>query len=199
MTVGNVLALVQENIKRMLAYSSIAHAGYLLIGFVAGTELAQAGILYYLLAYALMNMGAFGILALMGKVGEERCTLSDFYGFGLRHPGWGVAMALFMLSLAGIPPTAGFMGKLYIFAAAIKSGYIWLVIFGAVNSVISIAYYLRVIVVMYFQEPAQAPATPASTTAMTIAMGLAAAGVLILGIFPSTFWNLAQQSIFMLI
>lgn len=199
MTVGNVIALVQDNIKRMLAYSSIAHAGYLLIGFVSGTELAQAGILYYLLAYALMNMGAFGILALMGRVGEERCTLADFHGFGLSHPGWGVAMALFMLSLAGIPPTAGFMGKLYIFTAAIKSGYIWLVILGAVNSVISIAYYLRVIVVMYFQQPAPGFATPASTAAMSIAMTLAAAGVLILGIFPSVFWNLAQQSIFMLI
>jgi len=199
MTVGNVIALVQESIKRMLAYSSIAHAGYLLIGFVAGTEMAQAGILYYLLAYALMNVGAFGILALMGTVGQERCTLSDFHGFGLSHPGWGVAMGLFMLSLAGIPPTAGFMGKLYIFTAAIETGYIWLVILGAANSVISIAYYLRVIVVMYFQQPVQTPMAPDATTSTSIAMGLAAFGVLFLGIFPSAIWNLAQRSIFMLL
>ena len=199
MFVGNIIALIQEDVKRMLAYSGIAHAGYLLIGFVAGTEMGQAGILYYLLAYALMNMGAFGIITLLGRQGEECSTLSDFSGLGLKSPGMGLAMAIFMFSLAGIPPTAGFMGKFYIFAAAVKSGFVWLVILGAINSVISIYYYLRVIMTMYFSAPAEGQAVPPFTTPpLTVALSLAAAGVLVMGVFPSMFWTLAQNSIFAL-
>ncbi len=197
MTVGNIIALVQDSIKRMLAYSGIAHAGYLLIGVVAGGELAQAGILYYLLVYAFMNIGAFGVLALLGKKETEYNTLQEFSGLGLKYPVLGLAMAVFMFSLAGIPPTGGFMGKLYIFSAAIKSGYVWLVVLGALNSVISIYYYLRVIVVMYFQESgAEDVAFPAPSPAITLGLGLAAAGIMILGVFPSYFWVLAQNSVF---
>lgn len=196
---GNIIALVQEDVKRMLAYSSIAHAGYLLIGFVAGTQMGQAGILYYLLAYALMNIGAFGVITLLGRQGKEYSSLSDFSGLGLKSPVMGLAMAIFMFSLAGIPPTAGFMGKFYIFVAAIKSGFVWLVVLGAINSVISIYYYLRVIVTMYFSAPAQSPTILPSTTApLTVALTIAAAGVLAMGVFPSIFWTLAQNSIFVL-
>jgi NADH-quinone oxidoreductase subunit N len=197
MSVGNIIALVQDSIKRMLAYSGIAHAGYLLIGVVAGGELAQAGILYYLLVYAFMNIGAFGVLALLGKKETEYSTLQDFNGLGLKYPVLGLAMAVFMFSLAGIPPTGGFMGKLYIFSAAIKSGYVWLVVLGAVNSVISIYYYLRVIVVMYFKETHEERVVfPAPSPAITLGLSLAAAGILILGVFPSYFWLLAQNSVF---
>ena len=198
MTVGNIIALVQESIKRMLAYSGIAHAGYLLIGVVAGGELAQAGILYYLLVYAFMNIGAFGIMALLGKRETEYTTLQDFKGLGLRYPILGLGMAVFMFSLAGIPPTGGFMGKLYIFSAAIESGYIWLVVLGAVNSVVSIYYYLRVIVFMYFTDaPNDETAFPSPSPAISVGLGLAAAGIMILGVFPSYFWVLAQNSVFM--
>ena len=199
MFVGNIIALVQEDVKRMLAYSGIAHAGYLLIGFVAGTEMGQAGILYYLLAYALMNIGAFGIITLLGRQGEEYSSLSDFSGLGLKSPAMGLAMAIFMFSLAGIPPTAGFMGKFYIFAAAVKSGFVWLVVLGAINSVISIYYYLRVIVTMYFSAPNEgAVVTPSTTPPLTVALSVAAVGVLVMGVFPSLFWTLAQSSIFAL-
>lgn len=198
MTVGNIIALVQENIKRMLAYSGIAHAGYLLIGVVAGSELAQAGILFYLLGYAFMNVGAFGVLALLGKKETEYNTLADFNGLGLKHPVLGLGMAVFMFSLAGIPPTGGFMGKLYIFSAAIDSGYLWLVVIGALNSVVSIYYYLRVIVVMYFKDPSRETVPfPSPSPAITVGLGLAAAGIMLLGIFPSAFWTLAQNSVFL--
>ncbi len=196
MTVGNVIAISQNNIKRMLAYSSIAHAGYLLVGFVAGSQLALTGILFYLLSYAFMNMGAFGVIALLGKQGEEYTELADFRGLGFKYPLMGLAMAVFMFSMAGIPPTAGFMGKFYIFSAAIKSGYIWLAIIGVINSVISIYYYLRVIIVMYFQEAEQEVSMPAPSPAIVVALVLAAAGVLLMGILPSYFWNIAQNSVF---
>jgi NADH-quinone oxidoreductase subunit N len=199
MFVGNIIALVQDDVKRMLAYSGIAHAGYMLIGFVAGTEMGQAGILYYLLAYAFMNMGAFGVITLLGRNGEEYSSLSDFSGLGLKSPAMGLAMAIFMFSLAGIPPTAGFMGKFYIFASAVKSGFVWLVVLGAINSVISIYYYLRVIVTMYFSAPAENPdILPSSTPPLTVALSVAATGVLVMGVFPSLFWALAQSSIFAL-
>ncbi len=200
MTAGNILALVQEDIKRMLAYSSIAHGGYLLIGFVAGSGMAQAGILYYLLAYAFMNLGAFGVLALLAKKDRECTTLSDVSGMGLEYPGLGLAMAVFMFSLAGIPPTAGFMGKLYIFTAAVKSGFVWLVVLGAINSMISIYYYFRVLMVMYFQtasRPGEQP-VPVIASSVNLALAVSTLAILYMGIFPSFFWELAQNSIFAL-
>ncbi|MFW6055650.1 MAG: NADH-quinone oxidoreductase subunit N [Thermodesulfobacteriota bacterium] len=198
MTIGNFIALAQDSIKRMLAYSGIAHAGYLLIGVVAGGEMAQAGILFYLLVYAFMNIGAFGVLALLGKKETEYNTLNDFSGLGLKYPILGLAMVVFMFSLAGIPPTGGFMGKLYIFSAAIESGYVWLVVLGAANSVVAIYYYLRVIAVMYFKEGAGGQAVfPAPSPAISLGLGLAAAGIMILGVFPSSFWDLARNSVFL--
>ncbi len=198
MTVGNIIALSQDNIKRMLAYSSIAHAGYILIGFVAGTRLAQAGMLFYLMAYAFMNIGAFGVVALLGKKEGEYNMISDFAGLGFKNPATGVVMSIFMFSLAGIPPTAGFMGKFYIFTEAIKAGYVWLVIFGAINSIISIYYYLRVVVVMYF-HPSNADVVMSSPSRSTmLALAIAGCGVLVMGIFPSYFWSFANNCVFTL-
>ena len=134
MTVGNVVAIAQTNIKRMLAYSSIAHAGYLMVALVAANELGATGLLYYLLAYTLMNIGAFGVVILVGRKKDSYLNIYDYAGLGFQYPGLAAIMALFMFALAGMPPTAGFIGKFYIFSAAIKAGYIWLAIIGVMNS-----------------------------------------------------------------
>ena len=198
MTAGNIIALSQDNIKRMLAYSSIAHAGYILVGFVAGTEVAQSGMLFYLMAYAFMNIGAFAVVTLLGKKGEAYTEISDFAGIGFKNPVMAAVMSVFLFSLAGIPPTGGFMGKFYIFTEALKSGYVWLVIIAGVNSVVSIYYYLRVIVVMYFQPQPSERAFTLSTPSPAIVVALAATtiAVLMMGVFPSYFWSLASQSVF---
>ncbi|MGC9196807.1 MAG: NADH-quinone oxidoreductase subunit N [Syntrophobacteraceae bacterium] len=200
MTVGNIIALVQDNVKRMLAYSSIAHAGYILLGFIAGTGLAQAGMLYYLLVYAFMNIGAFGVVTLLCRKGEEYTSISDFAGLGFKYPLLGLVMSIFLFSLAGIPPTGGFMGKFYIFTQALRSGYVWLVVVAGVNSVISIYYYLRVVVVMYFNpQPSENSIVVGSVSpGIIIALAAAATAVLVMGIFPSYFFSLAGNSIFSL-
>ncbi len=138
MTIGNVVAIAQTNIKRMLAYSSIAHAGYLLVALVAANQLGAMSLLYYLLAYTLMNLGAFGVVILVGRKKDSYLNIYDYSGLGAQHPVLAAIMALFMFALAGIPPTAGFVGKFYIFSAAIKAGYIWLAIIGVMNSLVSV-------------------------------------------------------------
>jgi NADH-quinone oxidoreductase subunit N len=158
MTVGNVTALLQSNLKRKLAYSSIAHAGYVLIAVVAGGPEGAAAAVFYLAVYSLMNLGAFGIVALIGREQDERVHVADIAGLGFRHPFLGLAMAVFMLSLGGIPPTAGFMCKVTIFSVAVDAGLVPLAIVGVLNSVVSIFYYLRVTVAMYMQEPQGEPA-----------------------------------------
>ena len=198
MTIGNLVAISQTNIKRMLAYSSIAHAGYILIAFVVGTDLARSGILFYLLGYAFANIGAFAIISAMGRKGEEYSELKDFAGIGFKFPFLGLMMTVFMFSMAGIPPAAGFMGKFFIFSEAIKSGYIWLAVFGVINSVISLYYYLGVIVRMYFQEPEREINIIAPAGTMIAALSLAAFGVLQMGMFPSYIWNLARESVKMI-
>ncbi len=200
MTVGNIIALVQDNIKRMLAYSSIAHAGYILLGFVAGTGLAQAGMLFYLMVYAFMNIGAFAVVALLCKKGEEFNSISDFAGLGFKYPALGLVMSVFLFSLAGLPPTGGFMGKFYLFTQALRSGYIWLVVAAGVNSVISMYYYLCVVVIMYFKpQPAEnAIVLNSVSPGIVIALAAATTAVLIMGIFPSYFLSLAGNSIFSL-
>jgi NADH-quinone oxidoreductase subunit N len=200
MTVGNIIALAQDNIKRMLAYSSIAHAGYILVGFVAGTNLAQTGMLFYLMAYAFMNIGAFAVAAAFFQKGEEYSNIKDYAGIGFKNPLMALVMSVFLFSLAGIPPTGGFMGKFYIFTEALKSGYVWLVIIAGVNSVVSIYYYLRVVVIMYFQpQPSENPIVlSGASPAMVAALAATTAAVLWMGILPSYFWTLAHQSIFKL-
>jgi NADH-quinone oxidoreductase subunit N len=197
MTVGNITALYQQNIKRMLAYSSIAHAGYVLVGFTAGNAVGTAGILFYMLSYAFMNIGAFAIIILVGKKGEDNNNVSDYAGFGYKHPILGIAMCIFLFSLAGIPPAAGFIGKFYLFSGAIQAGYIWLAIIGVLNSAASVYYYLRVMVFMYFKEPTEEFAWVKLTPAFVICLIIAVAGVLIPGVLPGVFLELAQKAVFM--
>jgi NADH-quinone oxidoreductase subunit N len=148
MIVGTVLGVLQSNIKRMLAYSSIAHAGYLLLGIIAANSAGKAAVLFYLLAYAVANLGALGIVALLGTAQRPHDQLSDFAGLWKTRPGLAGLMTVFLLSLGGFPPTAGFIAKWYIFAAAVQEGHYWLAIFGVLSSVVSVFFYLRIVVMM---------------------------------------------------
>ncbi len=197
MIVGNVAAIAQQNIKRMLAYSSIAHAGYVLVALAsAKSDMAASSALFYLIVYALMNLGAFAVIIALTQRGEPRLDIADFAGLGFRRPLLGVAMAIFMFSLAGFPPTAGFMGKFYIFSAAVQAKQVWLAVVGVLTSVVSVYYYLRVTVVMFMREPAAEPTTPGSATpGLALATAVAAAGTLYLGVFPAGWWELARQSV----
>lgn len=194
MTVGNITALVQQNIKRMLAYSSIAHAGYLLVAMVAGKDLGGGALMYYLLAYGLMTLGAFGVVIAVGREGEPNEEFSDYAGLGFRYPALALAMTLFMLSLTGVPPLVGFTGKFYIFSAAVKAGYIWLAVLGVLNSVISAYYYIRVVVTMYMHEGETAVDLLSSRPALAVVIIAAAIGTVLLGIFPSASMSLARES-----
>jgi len=198
MILGNVVALAQQNIKRMLAYSSIANAGYLLVALAAaGTSGAGAASLYFYLAvYAFMTIGAFAVAAIVAREGEsdQGFALQAYAGLGRRRPFLAAAMALFMLSLTGIPPAAGFMAKFYIFRDAVRAGLVPLAAIGLLVSVIGAFYYLRVVVQMYFRDPAPAEGAPALalTTADAFAIGVAAAAILAIGLFPSGLLELAR-------
>lgn len=194
MTVGNLIALNQDNIKRMLAYSSIAHAGYALVGFTAGNPEGTTGILFYMLSYAFMNIGAFAIIILVGKKGEANNNVMDYAGFGTKHPVLALAMAIFLFSLAGMPPTAGFIGKFYLFSGAIKAGYVWLAIIGVLNSAASVYYYLRVLVYMYMKDPVEEFDWMKLTPAVAICIIIAVVGVLLPGVVPAFLLDLAQQA-----
>jgi len=194
MTVGNVTALLQRNIKRMLAYSSIAHAGYLLVGMVAGGEAGGSAVLFYLIAYAVMTLGAFAVVIAIGRRGQPNENLDDYAGVAFRSPFLGMAMIIFMLSLAGIPPLAGFIGKFYIFSAAIKSGYVGLTVIGVLNSVISVYYYVGVLVRMYMTEGGVDVAQPSSRPYLFATLLLTVAGTIALGIFPSSLFEIARQA-----
>ena len=193
MTVGNLAALTQSNVKRMLAYSSVAHAGYLLIGVVTGTSRGITAMLVYLAIYVFMQLGAFiVVVALRQKdtVGDE---LKDLTGLLGRNPLAAIAMLLFMLSLGGIPPTAGFMGKLWLFSAAIEAGYVWLALIGVLNSAISLYYYVRVVVFMWIKEdPLAAPLS--LSPALTVALTVAIVGTIVLGIYPAPLFEFADAS-----
>lgn len=196
MIVGNVVAIYQTNIKRMLAYSSVAHAGYALVGMVAANEIGLSGILFYMVAYTFMNIGAFAVLVLAGKKGEDNLTLEGVAGFGYKRPFLGVAMSIFLVSLMGIPPTAGFAGKFYIFAGAVNAGYIWLAVIGVLNSAVSLYYYLRVMVYMYFKNPAEDFGWVKMHAGATVSIVLAILGVLYLGIIPGAVMEIAKAAIF---
>jgi NADH-quinone oxidoreductase subunit N len=195
MTVGNIAAISQTNIKRMLAYSSIAHAGYLLVAFVAGNDLGTSGILFYLFAYAFMNLGAFTVVILLGKKGEENTLITDYAGIGFKYPLLAASMTIFLLSMAGIPPLGGFMAKFYVFSAAVKSQFYWLAVLGVLNSAISVYYYLRVTVLMYFRESEREITGLEFSPAAVFALIIAVIGTLYLGIFPSNVLSFAQRSI----
>ncbi len=195
MTLGNVVAIAQSNLKRMLAYSSIAHVGYMLVGVVAASELGAAAILYYLAAYTFMTAGAFGVILLLERRGEEAVHLDDYAGLAARHPLLALVLALFMLSLIGFPPTAGFVGKFYLFSAAIKGGYVGLAIVAVLNSVIASYYYLRLIVYMYMREPEGEPAVAILTPAAGLGLAVAVWGTLQLGLAPGPLLALAQRAV----
>ena len=194
MCIGNFAALVQTNVKRMLAYSSIAHAGYILVAFAAASDVGVAAILFYLAAYALMKIGAFLVLTHLGQRDEKRLEIQDYAGLGSKQPALAVCFSLFLLSLLGLPATGGFLGKFFAFQAALDSRIVWLVVIAALNSVIGAYYYLRVIIAMYFWEPSQDyTPTPVAAT-LTVALTLCAIGTLYLGILPARVLGLARAA-----
>lgn len=193
---GNVAAVVQSNIKRLLAYSAIAHAGYILMAVVAGGSAATGAVVFYLVAYTAMNYGAFSVVVAVAGGREENLSLDDYAGLSRRRPWLAAAMAVFMLSLAGVPPTAGFLAKLYVFGAALQGGYLWLAVVGIATSVVAMYYYLRVVVVMYMSEPA-AEAVPSKPTPSMVAVVLVAAFfTLQLGILPGLLLIPSQLPLF---
>jgi NADH-quinone oxidoreductase subunit N len=197
MCVGNFVAIAQTNIKRMLAYSSIAHAGYLLVGLVALDAQGASAILYYLLVYALMNVGAFAVAILINHRGAGYYQLDDYRGAGFRRPFLGAMMAIFMLSLAGIPPTGGFVAKFYLFGAAVKTGHIVLVVIAVLNSAVSVFYYIRVLVLMYMQPEGEFQPIP-QPAVYSLVLVICAAGILGFGLFPGSLITLVGQSLPML-
>ncbi|MBI2974051.1 MAG: NADH-quinone oxidoreductase subunit N [Deltaproteobacteria bacterium] len=189
MTFGNLAALFQENIKRMLAYSSIAHAGYMLIAFVVlgkDANLAGAALLFYILAYIVMSMGAFGVLIYLSGGEKEFCNMPDVAGLGRRSPWLAAVFGLFLLSLAGFPPTAGFVAKFYLFKSAMAHGYVLLVIAAVINSLISVYYYMRPVVAMYFGEFQQERSLPKIRYSVAGVLIFCAIFVIILGLAPAT-------------
>jgi NADH-quinone oxidoreductase subunit N len=200
MFIGNLAAIVQSNVKRMLAYSSIAHAGYILVAFAASTDLGIAAVLFYLAAYVLMKVGAFLVIAHLGQRGEKHLDIKDYAGLGMRQPALAACFSLFLFSLLGLPATGGFLGKFFAFQAALdaapSSGHgpwlVWLVVIAAINSIIGSYYYLRVIIAMYFWEPSTDYTPSRVAPALTFALILAAAGTLYLGILPARVLTLAQ-------
>jgi NADH-quinone oxidoreductase subunit N len=194
MTVGNVVAIAQSNVKRMLAYSSIAHAGYLLAAIVSGTPRGGGAVLFYLLGYAFMNLGAFAVVIAIGRKGEANEQFSDYAGLASRRPLIAAAMVLFMLSLTGIPPLVGFVGKLYLIEALVQAGYIWLAVIMVLNSAISAYYYLRLIFEMYMRDP-ETPEVAVEPAPLLIACLLVATvGTIFFGLFPDGPLDFARQS-----
>jgi NADH-quinone oxidoreductase subunit N len=206
MFAGNLGALLQTNVKRLLAYSSIAHAGYILVAFAAVTNLvdteigaspAYAAVLFYLLTYALVKVGAFTIVSQFGGAGEKHLSIDDYAGLGERQPVVAAVLSLFLLSLLGLPVTAGFLGKFYIFKAAVDSHLIWLAVIMAINSVIGAYYYIRLIVIMYMREPSAEIAASLPTRfplSVNVVLAIAAFGTIFLGLLPSRTLNYLLQA-----
>lgn len=192
MFAGNLAALRQQNVKRLLAFSAIAHSGYLLVAVVAGDG---PGLVFYLIAYAFMNAGAFGVLAALSGKGEEHTRLLDLSGLGRSHPWLAACLAVFLLSLAGIPPTAGFLAKFTIFSAAVAKGHVILAIAAVLASLVSVAYYFKVIVVMYMQGPETEPVLERDNPALFLVIFLCALGVVQLGLWPGNLLALIRQAL----
>jgi NADH-quinone oxidoreductase subunit N len=195
MTVGNVVAIAQRNLKRLLAYSSIAHVGYVLVGVVAGGSLGYGSVLFYLLVYTFTTAGAFGVLLHLERNGEDATDVDDLAGLAGRHPVTALALSLFLLSLIGIPPLGGFVGKFYLFGAAVRSGHVWLAVLGVLNSAVAAYYYLRLIVYMYMREPGPAPVLLVRSLPGGLALAVAAGGVVLFGVLPAPFLDLAQAAV----
>ncbi len=194
MTLGNIGAMLQDNVKRLLAYSSIAHAGYLLVAFAASPSLGTSAAMFYTASYAAMNLGAFAVVSHFANAGERYVTLEDYEGLGRSSPFLAATLTIFLLSLIGIPMTGGFFAKFYVFSAAVKANLIWLTIIGVVNSGVGAYYYLRIIVVMYMRQARkEVPVTPVGF-APRLAIALCLAATIYLGIFPGSVLQYAQDS-----
>jgi NADH-quinone oxidoreductase subunit N len=195
MVVGNFAALLQTNVKRLLAYSSIAHAGYVLVAVTAHTQIGTSAAMFYLAAYVFMNIGAFTVVAYVGRRGEQYVQIEDYSGLAWRQPVMASLFTIFLLSLIGVPLTGGFFAKFYVFRAALDANLVWLTILGLLNSAVAAYYYLRLLVVMWMQEPAEATKElppPASATQVTV--WASAMLTLLLGIFPTAVLNYAGRS-----
>lgn len=192
MLFGSIVAIAQDDIKRMLAYSSISHAGYMIIGLAAGNYEGIAGIIFYLSAYTFMNLGAFGIVALIEGREETNLSISSYAGLASHHPMLAALLSVFMFSLAGIPPFAGFFGKYYVFIAAIKAELTWLAVIGVISSVISVYFYLRIVVLMYFKDSEKELSLQDSNTGL-LAVVMSVLLVIILGIAPGTIIDLISS------
>jgi NADH-quinone oxidoreductase subunit N len=194
MTLGNVSAFVQDNVKRLLAYSSIAHAGYVLVAFAAAPQLGTSAVMFYTAAYAAMNLGAFAVVTHFANAGERYVTLEDYEGLGRSSPLLAATLTIFLLSLIGIPMTGGFFAKFYVFSAAVKANLIWLTIIGVLNSGVGAYYYLRIIVMMYMRESRkEIPVTP-TPLALRVALAVCLVATLYLGLFPGRVLQYAQDS-----
>lgn len=195
MIVGNFAALQQSNIKRLLAYSSIAHAGYILVAVTAHNQIGVSAVMFYLAAYTFMNVGAFAAITHLAGKNERYTNIEDLAGLGQREPLTAAMLTVFLLSLIGVPLTAGFFGKFYIFKAALDANLVWLSVLGLLNSAVAAYYYLRILVVMYMKDPAEnAPAAVELSPGIRLALGVSAAATLMLGVFPSLILRFADQS-----
>ncbi len=195
MTVGNFAAILQSNIKRLLAYSSIAHAGYVLVAVTANSGAGSAAVMFYMAAYAFTNIGAFAVVTYFARKGEKYVAIDDFNGLSERNPAMAAMLSIFLLSLIGVPLTGGFFGKFYIFKAALDSNLVWLTVLGLLNSAVAAYYYLRILVVMYFKEPGESSENlPPAGAALQIAVYGSAIGTLVLGIFPSWVLDFASKA-----
>ena len=201
---GSVLAIAQTNVKRMLAYSSVAHAGFILIGLAAGNALGRQGAMFYLASYAAMIVGAFAVVMFVSVTGEQDLDIADYRGLARRRPVLGAALALFLLSLAGIPPTAGFIGKITVFSAALQAGDVWLVVLAVLASVVAAFFYLRLVVLIYVEEEEPAVAVGASGAASvglrvrsgvaSLAVAIPAVLTVLFGVFPQVLFGLLQSA-----
>jgi NADH-quinone oxidoreductase subunit N len=196
MTLGNIAALVQKDFKRMLAFSSIGHAGYALVGVAAGNGDGMSAVMYYLLVYTFMNIGAFGIFILVARKNERDTTIDAFKGFGYTNPMLAAAMTIFLFSLAGIPPMAGFLAKFYIFMSAVEAGKVGLVLVAVINSAIGVFYYLKVVVAIYMKEPASGEELPPvrAVPALVFATAVSVYGIIALGVAPGKYIEMAGKA-----
>jgi NADH-quinone oxidoreductase subunit N len=192
---GNLAALTQDNVKRMLAYSSVAHAGYTLIGLLALSEVGLSAILFYLLTYGFITIGAFGLVIVLERREYAGERVADYAGLSKRAPALAAAMLLFLLALTGIPPTGGFVGKLYLFAAAIQSGWAWVAVVGVLTSALSLYFYLRIVVAMYLQDDDKGAPTPLKSPALLAAIAICALATLVLGLVPGPVLDFAKASL----
>jgi NADH-quinone oxidoreductase subunit N len=200
MIVGNAVAIVQRDLKRMLAYSGIAHVGYMMVAMLTVRDDSVAAVAVYTITYALMNIGAFGVVSLLVKNENDPHTLDDIAGLGFRRKFYGFALAMCMFSLSGLPPTAGFISKFYIFKTAIESGHTIVALIGILASIISVYYYLRVVYYLYMKEPAEGTAVPTSAGVFAVgALMIAVVGILVIGIYPSPLFQAAGNAARMLL